>query len=196
MYKIFLIALVAVMLSPSAIAGKITIFQATEGDFNLLEFPGKLVSGSLVKKPSYFTGVSYSESVKNILDPYLSVVGLSQEVEYQISRHYGVGFSDIYEINNALILRTNNINLVGDYGFNISSGIGLSYTLSDPVYEKEVGGENYKFQSHLSFGVEFVKKHSNYSIPLRIHHRSGIYGLIAPGKVGSNFVSIGLKFKL
>jgi hypothetical protein len=29
----------------------------------------------------------------------------------------------------------------------------------------------------------------------RIHHRSGVYGLIAPSGVGSNFVVAGLRYK-
>jgi hypothetical protein len=33
------------------------------------------------------------------------------------------------------------------------------------------------------------------SITTRIHHRCGFYGVIAPRRVGSNFVAVGVRYQ-
>jgi hypothetical protein len=45
----------------------------------------------------------------------------------------------------------------------------------------------------MAFEIDFGRSDSKWSVPVRIHHRSGVYGLIAPRKVGSNFITIGLR---
>lgn len=35
----------------------------------------------------------------------------------------------------------------------------------------------------------------NLSVITRVHHRSGVYGLIAPQRVGSNFMVFGIRYK-
>jgi hypothetical protein len=38
-----------------------------------------------------------------------------------------------------------------------------------------------------------LDKEDKDSLFLRLHHRSGVYGLIAPQHVGSNFITFGLR---
>ena len=35
-----------------------------------------------------------------------------------------------------------------------------------------------------------------WSVVLRVHHRSGVYGLVAPRNVGSNFLAVGVERRL
>ena len=88
------------------------------------------------------------------------------------------------------------------YNFNLNLGFaeGLSYTTGNIDYEDgstNSPDDKYHFQNYLQFDVNIDNNlYPDYSIFFRIHHRSGVYGIIAPPKVGSNFVGLGLSYKL
>jgi len=84
------------------------------------------------------------------------------------------------------------------FNTDIAFGIGLSYAFDTPYYEdpyiKDDGSlKYYRLQSFLHFDAElYVPTVKSVHLLLRVHHRSGIYGLFAPRHVGSNFVGLGL----
>jgi hypothetical protein len=75
----------------------------------------------------------------------------------------------------------------------------LSYAFGTPVYEdgpKNEPDRHYRLQMLALFEVEWrLRDVENVSLVTRIHHRSGVYGLIAPRHVGSNFLAAGLRFQ-
>lgn len=186
--------LILLAITNTLLAEDITIYQSRGGDFNLMHFPEEAISGKLRLDDTYFTAVAHKSNLEGILGDWFGKWDLKPEKEFQITKHYGL--QDNLEMHSSLIFRSNNMGIVGDIYGNLAAGIGLSYALDEPTYEKEVDGKRYKLQNHLSFEAELGKDKSDFSIPVRIHHRSGVYGLIAPPKVGSNFISIGLRWKM
>jgi 2-polyprenyl-3-methyl-5-hydroxy-6-metoxy-1,4-benzoquinol methylase len=61
----------------------------------------------------------------------------------------------------------------------VSQGLPFDENSFDLIYCSEVIGH--------------IDKEDKDSVFLRLHHRSGVYGLIAPQHVGSNFITIGLR---
>jgi len=192
--------LLSILLINSLVANakSVTVFTAQGGDFNLLEFIPKAVEQDLKMDPSYFVGINYSDQANiPIFTKYLSDKGFKTEVELQLSKHHGM--QDNYEVHSAILVRSKNFNTIGFINTNFAFGIGISHAMGTPWYEDTESGsideKRYKTQNYLAFEVEFSPQRSSWSIPIRLHHRSGIYGLIAPEKVGSNFIAAGIRRK-
>jgi hypothetical protein len=83
-------------------------------------------------------------------------------------------------------------------GFSFAEGI--SYVTGDIDYEdgtKDNPDEVYHFQNYLQFQANLGHgEYKDFQLFFRIHHRSGVYGIVAPPKVGSNFVGLGINYKL
>lgn len=77
-------------------------------------------------------------------------------------------------------------------------GIGLSYAIGNPAYEdgpKDDPEKRYHLLNFNIYELEWsLQKAPAVSLVTRIHHRSGIWGLIAPPLVGSNFLAVGLRY--
>ncbi len=70
--------------------------------------------------------------------------------------------------------------------------------LDAPTYEygRELvrGHDTVQLQYYMGFEAEYA--HASWerlSVFTRLHHRSGMYGMISPSKTGSNFIGIGLR---
>ena len=192
--------LLSILLINSLVANakSVTVFTAQGGDFNLLEFIPKVVSSDLKMDPSYFVGINYADQANiPILTKYLSDKGLKTEVELQLSKHHGM--QDNYEAHSAILARSKNFNTIDFINTNFAFGIGISHAMGTPWYEDtesgSIDGKRYKTQNYLAFEMEMATQRSSWSIPIRLHHRSGMYGLIAPEKVGSNFIAVGIRRK-
>jgi hypothetical protein len=123
--------------------------------------------------------------------------GSSIELEGQIGRHFGL--QDHGEVTLALLWRSRDLAIpLTDGRLNFAIGEGLSYALSRPTYEGIVHGqEPRKFLNYLAFEAEFSHPSlPGVSVVPRVHHRSGIFGVIAPQGSGSDFVGIGLRVTL
>jgi hypothetical protein len=123
--------------------------------------------------------------------------GSSIELEGQIGRHFG--FQDHGEVTLALLWRSRDLAIpLTDGRLNFAIGEGLSYALARPTYEGVVHDEEpRKFLNYLAFEAEFSHPSlPGVSVVPRVHHRSGIFGVIAPRGSGSDFVGIGLRVTL
>ncbi len=78
-------------------------------------------------------------------------------------------------------------------------GIGLSYAIGDPAYEDGPEDDPEKRYHLLNFNIYELEwglqKAPAVSLVTRLHHRSGIWGVIAPPLVGSNFLAVGLRYR-
>jgi len=76
--------------------------------------------------------------------------------------------------------------------------VGLSSVLGNLAYEdgtKEHPNKKYHFQNSDIFQLNiYSPKHPHLKTFVRLHHRSGIYGLVAPRHVGSNFLGVGVSW--
>lgn len=112
------------------------------------------------------------------------------------------GYHTHEEYNALLILRWLefpwNRYLVTSFAF----GDGLSYATKEPPIEmnqhnKNHGTENEtsKLLNYMLFELAFaLPQYQQFNVVLRIHHRSGIFGLINGVSGGSNFIGAGVKY--
>ena len=67
-----------------------------------------------------------------------------------------------------------------------------AYTFEDGT--KNEPNKKYRLLNYNAYEISLLDDNEQSSIFLRIHHRSGVYGLIAPEHVGSNFITTGLRY--
>ena len=123
--------------------------------------------------------------------------GFSLEAEAQVFKHFG--FQDHLETAVALVLRSGEFSLAPNWTMNVAWGNGISIALDDPKWElgaaKIRGVDTHRTQYHMFFEAAFTPRTlPQFSVFLRLHHRSGIYGVISPRKTGSNFVGGGIRY--
>jgi hypothetical protein len=184
----------------NTLGDNLTLFRGQGADTNFLEIIPDIVQGELTMDPTYFWGINYSEEIKiNGLNPFTRLFQkfqITSEWEAQITKHSGL--QDNTEVHLALLIRTRDFH-PASLNINFAAGMGPSYALSRPTYEDGPDGQpnsgEYQFQSYMTFELELsLQSLPNWKIPIRIHHRSGIYGLVAPPKVGSNFFALGIRY--
>ena len=181
----------------------VTVFGAQGADVNLREIPREVVNQELVWENAHFIGFNYLVTFFRTADFKLfpldyRVKGLRIEAEGQLTKHWGL--QNNYETHAALLVRTPDFNPFLDFGINVAVGNGFSYAFSEPSYEDgpggKKGGRRFRLQNYI--GIEMALGWLTYPhlrFVSRIHHRSGIYGVVAPQGVGSNFFAFGLRWR-
>ena len=175
----------------------IALYWAKGVDDNLKEIPGDIVGLDLPTEDTHLYAAStflpYSSASWDINDPFQMGLTLAA------AKHSGM--QSHMELDSALTVKYNRLfSDESPINFDIAAGIGLSYAFGTPTYEDPVISDDgtlkyYRFQSYLHFDLEaYTPSLESLHFLLRVHHRSGIYGLIAPSKVGSNFVGAGLVY--
>lgn len=179
----------------------VTLYNGQGVDLNLREVPGAIFRGDLNRERSYFTGIGYGRtrgtlggSMASLRDTYFENVQHGYEVVWLQHR----GLQHNAELAGGFFLRTPSLALA-DLRVNAGWGAGLSHAFGTPSYEdgpKDDPDRRYRTQFYTAFEVEFgLASVPAVALALRLHHRSGIYGLIAPRRVGSNFIVAGLRYK-
>jgi hypothetical protein len=169
-------------------------------DHNFLEMPKYIATGNLDWESSYMTGIAVGNTIGligNAITPLENTFlgSISHGYELVFVQHSGKQHNT--EIGAAYILRTPDAQL-GPLRVNLSVGSGLSQALGDPTYEdgsKDDPDRRYRLQLLFLSELEWRwGEDSPFSLITRIHHRSGVYGLIAPQNVGSNFLAMGVRY--
>lgn len=179
-----------------------SLHMARWGEFNLPSFPLRLATLDVPFRDTYFMGLGIAYVLlPNFTIPlgFVDASGCDIEFEGQALQHFGrQGHA---ELSFAFVLRTGSANLLDVLDLNFAVGEGLSLALAPPRYEKGPNGnrgvDSRHFQNHLLFELEFTLRAAPHAhLVLRLHHRSGIYGLISPQRTGSNFIGVGLRASL
>jgi hypothetical protein len=176
------------------------LYAGQGADHNLRELPGRILEGNPSWEKSYMNALglrgghrALGGSWETLRDTMLA--DIVQGYELVLAKHHGK--QDNAELGGAYTLKTSDLWL-GDMGVNFSSGIGLSYALGTPSYEDGSAADpqkRYRLQLLLLFDLEWKARGvEHWSLVTRIHHRSGVYGLIAPPHVGSNFLAAGIRY--
>ena len=168
---------------------------------NLVDLPLETVRGAAEFEDAFFLSGALSwvflPSIRSDL-PLVGglLTGSSLELEGQLGRQFGR--QDHWEASLAVLWRTPDIRLPGDARLNLAFGEGLSWASSNPRLEGVIHGSRPKqFLNYLALEAELRHPAApGVAIVPRIHHRSGIFGLIAPQKTGSNFVGVGVRVDL
>lgn len=181
-------------------AAALSVYGGVWTNSRFATFPVNLVTGKLTFRDSHLAGLIASYPLTNFSIPLpgrYRLDGFTIEAEGSIFKHFGL--QNHAEANVALVIRTGQIKLPGDLSMNFAFGNGFSYAFSDAALEIGrlglPGVDTYKLQYHMSAETAFsLKSAPNVSLFLRLHHRSGIYGVISPRRSGSNFVGGGLRW--
>lgn len=123
---------------------------------------------------------------------------VSLDVEAQAVRHYGRG--EFWELGTTLVARFQGVDLpkwLG--GFTIldgaSIGIGPSFTTEIPPLEADRGRISHMLNQVMVELVDPEPADGPVRLIDRVHHRSGIYGLINGIVGGSDYIGRGLQFR-
>lgn len=77
----------------------------------------------------------------------------------------------------------------------VGFGEGISYASEEPTYEIEFNDKTANVLNYLMWDVTFAHPSlPELALMLRLHHRSGVFGLIENVTGGSNFFTMGLKY--
>lgn len=181
--------------------GSLSLYEGQGVDEDLRELPGHLASGSVEWDDSYFTGLGYLHRTEtpNWLSRMLGWISLERPttgVELVAVQHRGL--QENFEANLAYAIHTPYAAL-GPVRVRFGMSVGLSYAFGNPSYEdgpKDDPEERYRFQNYNAYELEWgLWKYPRVSLVTRIHHRSGAYGLVAPRRVGSNFLAAAVRVK-
>lgn len=186
---------------PNALFDSVSLYNGQGVDLNLREVPGAILTGDWNRESSYFTGVGLGKKRGTLGD---SIDALRSTPFAAVSHGYEViwlqhrGLQGNAELAAAYLLRTPDLEL-GPLGVNFATGIGLSHAFGTPTYEDGPRGNpsrRYRTQFLALYELEWrYLPAPKLSLVTRIHHRSGIYGFVAPRHVGSNFASVGLRYR-
>jgi hypothetical protein len=171
-------------------------------DPNLLDIPGRLLTGDLEPRHAYFLGGGLGYVLLHRFEVPLpfcggcALRGNSIELEGVVLKHFDQ--QDHWEVAGGAFARTGQIPLFLGAELNLAAGGGLSYAFDDPKLESgrsgQRGVDTYRLQFYLAFETELAHGAvPGWSLLGRIHHRSGAYGVLAEKGSGSNYVGLGLR---
>jgi hypothetical protein len=178
----------------------VTIYQGQGVDTNLRELLPELATGTLDSEETYFTGLGYfhplpTPHVMQRVFDLLWIPSTRTGLEATVVGHYGMQHN--WEVDLAYTFRFAELS-IRSLTLRFGVGVGLSYALSTPHYEdgpRDNPDKRYRFQNYEAYEIEWgIASFPRMGLVTRIHHRSGVYGLIAPSHVGSNFLTLGLRF--
>jgi hypothetical protein len=101
----------------------------------------------------------------------------------------------IYEFDPYLAFRWTNLPWNHYITTSFAIGEGVSYATSYISLEKKNGEYTKRFLNYLMLEATFAApKYPRLQLMIRIHHRSGVYGLYHAGNAGSNALGLGIKY--
>jgi len=176
-----------------------SLYAAKWAEVNLPAFPARIVKLDVPMEPAYFVSLGFGYVlVPDFSLPlgFADLSGCDLELDGQLIKHFGL--QSHVEGSLALVFRTGDANFWDALHMNFAVGEGFSLAFARPAYEKGPGGQrgvdSRRFQNHLLFELEFAAPSVAFvHFVVRLHHRSGIYGVISPQRTGSNYVGIGLR---
>jgi len=178
----------------------ITVYQGQGVDANFIDLLPNMVTNDLRFEGSYFIALGYYHplttplALLSVFD-FLHIPGTETGVEFIAAKHHGLQHNG--EADVAYSFRFQKIQF-SDLTVRFGMGLGLSYALGRPTYEdgsREDPDKRYRFQHYGAYELAWgVASAPRFTLVTRIHHRSGVYGLIAPRHVGSNFLTLGLRY--
>lgn len=143
-------------------------------------------------------------SKREYVDSYVAVLSVGKglnsykhylrlEGEGQIAKHWGK--QDHFEVNALLGLRWLPFPWDRYLDTSFAAGAGLSYATDEPEIEIEKNDRTRRLLGYLMFelGVA-VPQQPNWTLFVRVHHRSGAFGLFDGVSGGSNVVGAGLRY--
>jgi hypothetical protein len=164
-------------------------------------FPKNLVTGNLRPRQSFATTLVATKRLGTLdiaPERWWGVSGIGVEAEGTLSVHDG--YQDHVEATAGVMLRSPGLDWDGVGRFGLGWANGFSYAFSAPKFERGASGvrglDSERFQYYMAFEATFSPEGApNMELFTRLHHRSGIYGVISPDNTGSNMLGGGVRFR-
>jgi hypothetical protein len=187
------LALALLLLSPALKA-------EDDSRFHLAVYGGKAADGRMLDIVTRFN--------TGFIDSWLVAVapgwihfegnGWRSEVEGQVVRHWGE--QDHWELNTAYILRWMRFPWDHRVDTRMAIGAGVSWATEVPFIEpraKELGEEeSSRLLGYVVMEIELAPpRESDWSGFVRLHHRSDAFGLFHDKRGGSNFITLGTRYR-
>ena len=162
---------------------------------DLMQIPGSLFGSGLDFDATYYAGIQFTKDMTDVEWENHRRVSIGNEFEVNVLQHLGLQSNQ--ELAISYTARTPDLDL-HVVTMNFAMGAGFSYAFGKPLYEDGPDfdpARRYNFQVFFPFEFEWsLPEQSNIKLVTRIHHRSGIVGMIAPPHVGSNFIAVGMRY--
>lgn len=196
----------SVLLSPTpapAEGWRIGVYSGQWADTRLPHLPYNTATGRLTFSKSYVHSVILSKHLMTS-DVFIpgTAIGLSDaQIELESTTSVHSGHQTHQELTLGIMLRSRKINSHGFGWFSLGWANGLSYALREPSFEygrrRIRGQDTVQLQYYMGFEAEYTHASwRHFSVFARLHHRSGIYGVISPSKTGSNLLGLGVRLHL
>jgi hypothetical protein len=123
----------------------------------------------------------------------LTEFGHSARLEGEVNFAQHGGMQHHQEANLALIARWTRFPWDGFFDTSVAFGSGLSFASQPPPIEETPEQPADRFLLYMVTDIEGARPSwGDWSVFVRIHHRSGVFGLISDAR-GSNFVGLGMR---
>ena len=184
--------LVGLMLPHAAIAGE-SSYSTKENPSAIAVFGGLVTNNDwedasapwdLDYRESYLAGVAISHRIGRF-DHRLGF-----EIEGQVVRHFGD--QNYWEFTLPIVARWEPFPWDEGVDTSLAFGIGPSYASEKPMVEVANDGDSERLLVYWMAEIEVGPPDKDWSAIIRLHHRSGAFGLVAD-EGGSNALVFGLK---
>lgn len=179
---------------------QLTLYLAQGADPNIFMIFPEMLRGESMMDDTYFAALGYFHplatpgGLQKVFD-LLRVPNTQTGIEALVGKHHGLQHNTEAGASWQLRFAPLRLPLLR---VRPSVGIGLSYAIGNPAYEDGPRFNPEKRYHLLNFNIYELEwslaKAPAVSLVTRIHHRSGIWGVIAPPVVGSNFLAVGLRY--
>lgn len=127
----------------------------------------------------------------NFFSPYVSVTQLALNTAVRTGKNQDT----IYEVNPYVAFRWTDMPWDDYLTTSFAFGIGVSYDSGYASVEKNEEDDTKRLLAFLMLESAFsMPSYPNWQLVLRIHHRSGAFGLFRAGNTGTNNVGLGIRY--
>ena len=173
--------------------------------YSLLYYYGKTVNGALVGTvignfkpwPEHIQSLELAYTLqpdnflRRLVNPLVGIVQLAGNVTLR----QGANENTIYEFNPYLMFRWANFPWNHYVDTSLALAEGVSYDTSVPAIEKRGNNNTRRLLNYLMFEATFAAPtYPRWQFVLRVHHRSGAYGLYRAGNTGSNDIGAAIRY--
>ncbi|OGT11818.1 MAG: hypothetical protein A2X77_06405 [Gammaproteobacteria bacterium GWE2_42_36] len=159
---------------------------------------GSLIRGQFTSanETLWSTEVAYrlaeTNWLRSFFHPVIPVVQVAGNVTYRDGLY---NHADIAEFDPYLIFRWEQFPWNHVVDTTLAFAEGVSYVTQVPWVEERYNDDTARFLNYLMFEATFaMPSHPEWQFLVRIHHRSGAYGLYGAGNTGSNNLGVGIRY--
>ncbi len=159
---------------------------------------GRVLKGQFtsVNETLYTGEIAYTLARSNPIRRFFSLLVSEVQLAGNITIRDGqYNNGTIYEFDPYIIFRWTNFPWSHYVDTTIGAAEGVSYVTAVPWSEKRYNNDCARFLNYLMFEITFAApSYPELQLVVRMHHRSGGYGLYGAGNTGSNAVGVGVRY--